>query len=177
MKLNLGCGRDIRKGWINLDIKKRQGVDVVHDLNELPLPFDDNSFDFILCNDILEHIEYIPLMDELHRILKKGGFLKIRVPHFTSSLNYGDPTHLNQFSSRTFSYFVRESDYTYLRNINFFSKIITYIEFNNFGNIFLRFINTFLKRWVNKSKRNQSIYENSFLRSIPARNIEILLKK
>lgn len=73
MKLNLGCGNDIRKGWINLDLYMHDGVDVSHDLNELPLPFDDNSFNVILCKNILEHIIYFPLMSELHRILKKGG--------------------------------------------------------------------------------------------------------
>lgn len=31
-RLNLGCGRDIKKGWINLDILKLPGVDVVYDL-------------------------------------------------------------------------------------------------------------------------------------------------
>lgn len=40
MKLNLGCGNDIREGWVNLDINKKEGVNVVHDLNEVPLPFE-----------------------------------------------------------------------------------------------------------------------------------------
>ena len=74
-KLNLGCGTDIRTGWINLDKFGLPGVDVCHDIQELPLPFDDASFDEILCKDILEHVEYIPLLGDLHRILKHGGIL------------------------------------------------------------------------------------------------------
>ena len=41
-KLNLGCGTDIKKGYINLDVAKLDGVDVVHDINRLPLPFKEN---------------------------------------------------------------------------------------------------------------------------------------
>ena len=38
IKLHLGCGTDIRAGWVNLDCAKLPGVDIVHDLNVLPLP-------------------------------------------------------------------------------------------------------------------------------------------
>jgi len=31
-KLNLGCGTDIREGYINLDKKSIDGVDIVHDI-------------------------------------------------------------------------------------------------------------------------------------------------
>ena len=47
MKLNLGCGRDIREGYVNLDKAGLDGVDVVHDLNVFPYPFEDNEFDEI----------------------------------------------------------------------------------------------------------------------------------
>jgi hypothetical protein len=52
-KLNLGSGADIRTGWVNLDIGNITGVDIVHDIEKLPLPFDDDRFEEILCNDIL----------------------------------------------------------------------------------------------------------------------------
>ena len=38
-KLNLGCGNDIRADYLNLDLSAIEGIDVVHDLNMLPLPF------------------------------------------------------------------------------------------------------------------------------------------
>lgn len=177
MKLNLGCGTDIRKGWINLDISETQGVDVVHDLNKLPLPFEIGKFDIVLCKDVLEHINYILLMNEIHRILKKGGILAIRVPHFTSKSNYADPTHINQFSTSTFYYFTEEKKFGYNRSVKLFSKIKIKIVFEQFDIIFLRILNKVLEKWVNKSQRRQNFYERSFLRIFPALSIEILLKK
>ena len=108
-KLNLGSGKDIKDGWVNLDSAKLPGVDIVHDIEKLPLPFGDNEFNEILCQDILEHIEYIPVLKDIHRILKKGGKLTIRVPHFTSKSNFIDPTHKKRFSIYTFEMFCKNS--------------------------------------------------------------------
>src|SRR4051812_1511318 len=71
-KLNIGCGTDTKEGWVNLDAAGLPGVDVVHDIEKLPLPFADDSFDEILAQDVLEHVEYVPVLQDLRRILKKG---------------------------------------------------------------------------------------------------------
>ena len=45
------------------------------------LPFKDGSFDLIFCNHVLEHIpDHIKAMEELYRVLKKGGTLIAQVP-------------------------------------------------------------------------------------------------
>ena len=45
------------------------------------LPFDDNSFDVIFCNHVLEHIiNDTKAMQELYRVLKKGGFGIFQIP-------------------------------------------------------------------------------------------------
>lgn len=45
------------------------------------LPFEDNSFDFILCNHVLEHIpDDRQAMSELFRILKPGGTAILQIP-------------------------------------------------------------------------------------------------
>ncbi len=177
MKLNLGCGNDIKKGWINLDISGASDVDVVHDLNKIPLPFENEKFDIVLCNDVLEHVDYHPLINDIHRILKSGGLLIIRVPHFTSKSNYGDPTHINQFSTKSFYYFTNQKKYGYKRDVKLFSKIKTKIMFEQFDIFLLRIINKTIEKWVNKSPRRQNFYERSFLRVFPALSIGVLLKK
>src|SRR5690554_7742341 len=45
------------------------------------LPFKDNEFDVILCNHVLEHIpDDTKAMQELFRILKKGGMAILQIP-------------------------------------------------------------------------------------------------
>lgn len=45
------------------------------------LPFNENTYDLILCNHVLEHIpDDLKAMSELHRVLKKGGTLIAQVP-------------------------------------------------------------------------------------------------
>jgi SAM-dependent methyltransferase len=106
-RLNVGCGPDVRPGWVNLDVAPLPGVDVVHDLDRIPFPFEDERFELIECQDVLEHVELVPALRELHRILAPGGRLHLRGPHFTSRVAYIDPTHRRSFSIQTFDYFVR----------------------------------------------------------------------
>ena len=79
-RVNLGCGTDIRSGWVNLDSAPLPGVDVVHAIGDGPLPFADESVDEVLAKDVLEHVELIPAMQELHRVLRPGGRLLVTVP-------------------------------------------------------------------------------------------------
>ena len=51
--LNLGAGSDVKAGYINHDIVFLPGIDVVHNLNEYPWPWDNNSIDEIQAVDLL----------------------------------------------------------------------------------------------------------------------------
>ena len=105
-RLNVGCGYDVRAGWLNLDAKALPGVDIVHDLEDLPLPFSDAAFEEIVCQDVLEHVDLVPVLKDLHRVLEPGGRLHIRSPHFTSFTAWADPTHKRAFSIDSFPFFV-----------------------------------------------------------------------
>lgn len=176
-KLNLGCGSDIKKEYINLDIANLPGVNVVHDINKLPLPFKKEEFDYILCQDILEHIDYIPLLKELHRILKKDGIIEIRVPHFSSRFNYIDPTHKKQFSFQTFQFFIQNSEIhnrDYYFDFHFKKIIYTKITFEK-GLIFYNYI---LEPIINSGEIFKRLYEATCLaRIFPGANIIIKIKK
>ena len=56
-KLNIGCGKDIKPEFVNLDNVKLPGVNLVHDLDKFPWPFEDNSFEYIRAISVLEHLE------------------------------------------------------------------------------------------------------------------------
>jgi SAM-dependent methyltransferase len=173
-RLNLGCGRDIRPGWVNLDRAALPGVDVVHDLERLPLPFADASFDEILAKDVLEHVDYIPLLREICRLLRAGGRLDVQVPHFTSVDNYVDPTHRNRFSVRTFEYFVADS--THARDYYFdfqFSRIVDRrLTFPGWPLVY----NSLVAPLVNAGDLSRKYYELTFLsRLFPASNLVVTL--
>lgn len=83
-KLNLGCGQFPKAGFINVDFDKNSKADVIHDLSIIPYPFEDNSFEHIEMDHVLEHLpDTKKVMAELNRILRPDGTLIIRVPHFS----------------------------------------------------------------------------------------------
>jgi ubiquinone/menaquinone biosynthesis C-methylase UbiE len=120
-RLHLGCGTDIREGWINLDAQKLPGVDVVANLDDCrrrPLPFPADSFDEFLCSHVLEHLrDALGFMQEMHRIAKPGAMLTIRVPYGSSDDADEDPTHVRRLFVYSFSYFSQRgywyADYGY----------------------------------------------------------------
>ncbi|MDP2910030.1 MAG: class I SAM-dependent methyltransferase [bacterium] len=93
-KLNLGCGETKKNDYVNLDWQKSVEPDIIHDLNISPYPFPDNYFDLIEASHILEHLDKPFLaMKELHRILKPGGRLVIKVPHFSRGFTHAEHSH------------------------------------------------------------------------------------
>ena len=91
MKLQVGSS-DVRgsykSGWINLDIKEHDGVDIIADASEY-IPFKTGTFDKIHCAHVLEHVtrdKYKPMLREMHRVLKPGGSLYVEVPDFRGTI-------------------------------------------------------------------------------------------
>lgn len=51
--------------------------------NGQQLPFVDNSFDKVICSEVLEHIkDYARILQEIQRVLKPTGMLVVSVPRF-----------------------------------------------------------------------------------------------
>lgn len=83
MKLNLGCGDDIRPGYTNVDFRKTDASVLEADLSVFPWPFADNSADEIMMLDFLEHFPYgktHQILMECHRVLRPGASLVVQVP-------------------------------------------------------------------------------------------------
>ncbi|MBV8072885.1 MAG: methyltransferase domain-containing protein, partial [Acidobacteriaceae bacterium] len=90
MKLNLGCGPDLRPGYLNVDFNAPKGMPPgvgfqETDLSVLPWPWEDESAEEILMLDFLEHFPYAMtqrILQEVWRVLVPGGKVVIQVPDF-----------------------------------------------------------------------------------------------
>lgn len=103
MKLNLGCGNDIRKGWVNVDINPICKAVIKADLNK-PLPFADESADYIFIKDVYEHLtNRESFIKEIHRILKPYGVIHWLQASYTNTIAWGDPDHKTAVSYFFFS--------------------------------------------------------------------------
>lgn len=99
--LDLGCGPNKVPGAFGVDIHPYPGVDQVVDVNQVPWPIANDSFDFIVVRHVIEHVDnLVGFMRELHRIARPNGKIYFETPHFSSINSWNDPTHLRHLSSR-----------------------------------------------------------------------------
>ena len=72
--INLGCGKTRIPESIGVDaVEIPETVDVIHDLNETPYPFDNGFADEIHFYHVLEHLDDpVAKLEEIHRILKRS---------------------------------------------------------------------------------------------------------
>lgn len=102
-KLNLGCGSDIREGYVNQDVVKREGVSDCFDLNIRRWLYPNNYFCEVVMQDVIEHLnDPVAVLKEVRRILRSGGVCKIRTGHYLSRCSYIDISHRHAFSIDSF---------------------------------------------------------------------------
>lgn len=117
--LDLGCGSTPRNPF-NAD--EVFGVDVLEnlsanikkaDLAVEPIPFADESFEYVSAHDFIEHIprvvyaparrnSFVELMNEVYRVLKVGGMFLSLTPAYPHTIAFQDPTHVNIITEDTF---------------------------------------------------------------------------
>ena len=108
-RLHLGCGNNYFPDFVNVDnnvnIKK---VDLYHDLNSFPYPFEDNSIKEIIMDHILEHLDdTIRVILELYRICDNNAIITLKSPHF--SCNWTHPGHKRAIGVGLFDHFGQQS--------------------------------------------------------------------
>jgi hypothetical protein len=107
MKLNIGCGHDYREGWRNVDISTDIKVDASYDIRN-GIPEKDNSCEEIYCSGVLEQIleneAFRDVLNDLWRICKSEGILRIIVPSARYIIAFRDPFDCRHFTEETWLY-------------------------------------------------------------------------
>jgi SAM-dependent methyltransferase len=159
MILDLGCGTAKVAGAIGMDNVSLPGVDVVHDLLDLPYPFDDGSAEEIYLNHVIEHFTLADgqkILGEAYRILCQGGIVHVRVPHVFTVAAWADPTHKSAFTFLTGQFFQIDSAKSYYKetaSIWELAKTSSRVTWFNWKRYRLRIVDTWLSaliaRWLN----------------------------
>jgi predicted SAM-dependent methyltransferase len=111
LKIHLGCGADIKTGWVNLDLRLVELTPQTDDLSSdtlfinydlrLGLPLAENSCSFIYSSHFFEHLEYedaLRLLRDCYRVLQPGGVFRACLPNFKGLFEAyvrGDHAYMN----------------------------------------------------------------------------------
>jgi len=104
-RLNLGCGRKYKEGYINIDLDPMWKSDIVRDITK-GLPFDDNSVDEIVTEHCLEHISPDDIhfvMREMYRVCKNKTIINVVVPIGDGWSNF--PEHKSPWNAKSWIFF------------------------------------------------------------------------
>lgn len=106
--LDLGCGENKNPGYTGMDKRPLDGVDIVHDIENIPYPLGDDSCAVIVMSHVIEHIKpwlTLDVINECWRLLEPDGLLLISTPYGGSFRYFQDPTHCNPWNEATPTYF------------------------------------------------------------------------
>lgn len=174
MKLHFGCGTNKLEGFINIDIENINNPEVIWNMNNFPYPFGNDSADEIICNMTLEHInEPIRAIGEFNRILKKGCYAKIVVPHATSITALSGEVHKRVFWAATFWHLEKESENKW-HVVPIFSSVNTKLVFSH-GK--MRLINKPMQWIFGDGRIPQTFYEQFISQIIRCNEIHVELIK
>ncbi len=157
-KLQIGCGRDKKKGFMNIDCAKAVNPDSVEDI-EQGMSFKENSFDYIYSRMTLEHIRpfyWRFVLDEIYRVAKPNCIIELILPYD----NKGERTsgdHYRTFNFRTFDTFSPTISYYVKLKIERINKISLLQQILWYLTPFIRHDLHFIFRVVKQDKNNQEI--------------------
>jgi predicted SAM-dependent methyltransferase len=83
-RLHLGCGKVNLPNFVHVDLADYPHIDYRLDIGDLHV-IEDNSVSYIYCSHSLQYkdrVEAAQTLREWHRVLKKGGMLRVAVPDF-----------------------------------------------------------------------------------------------
>lgn len=106
VKVNLGCGRTLLPGYINLDAMPLPGIDILHNLESTtPLPLDWEVEEYRMSH-VLEHLkDPLWVMRKCWDAAVPGCVMHVHVPYGSSDDAWEDPTHVRPYFLKSWGYF------------------------------------------------------------------------
>jgi predicted SAM-dependent methyltransferase len=86
MKINVGCGWEVREGWLNVDnTQKPQAKNYPITFMDATAtwPHEDDTFEYVLSEHMIEHVpeaKGLNMLKEAYRCLKPGGVARVTCP-------------------------------------------------------------------------------------------------
>lgn len=88
-KLQIGSGATVLDGWLSTDYEPASSRVVYLDATQ-KFPFDENTFDYVYCEHMIEHVPYtagLCMLKECHRVMRNGGVIRVATPDLEVLLN------------------------------------------------------------------------------------------
>jgi predicted SAM-dependent methyltransferase len=119
-KLNMGCGFNKLDDHWNVDVESKCNPNQVLDFEITPWPYEDNFFERITADNILEHLGQSPkiftnIIKEMYRVSQDGAEWFISIPHHRCDLYWDDYTHVRGLTAKTFKMFDQSVNFDSIR--------------------------------------------------------------
>lgn len=118
LKLNLGCGRNVKQGWVNVDLQERENkLDIICDLSR-EFPFDDESCEYIYSEHFIEHLEWLDgqiFLENCFRCLEPKGTLRLVFPDIRRILK--------AYVDKNYDFFKVDAEYLNEKDYQYYSSV------------------------------------------------------
>ena len=158
-KLHIGCSHASREGWLPTDISPKSNSVIYLDATD-KFPFEDNIFDYIYCEHMIEHINYFQasyMLEECFRISKPNGKIRIATPDLDKylSLIYDNK---NKENSEMINFYMNNLFSRYPNDENAAMHILN-LEMHSWGHKYLYNLSTLKNQLVNSGFSKISQHE------------------
>lgn len=171
IKLDLGCGKKKKAGFIGIDVVHSDEVDLVCDVDNGGIPLFSGVAEKVFSFHFLEHVQNTRfVLEEIYRVLKPGGIAEIVVPHF-SNIGAYHWTHKTFWNARGLDMLQPEHPHNFYCPDVAFRLCVRNIEFTEKREYHL----TIIERLA--SLKRGLVYEWLFASLIRAYQVRVILEK
>lgn len=153
--LDVGCGNKRLQTYLPAaaeytGLDYNPAADMQMDISQDHYPFDDNSFDYVICNAVLEHVKNDDfVLKEIYRVLKPGGTLYVSIPFMQPY--HADPDDYRRYTAYGLEAKLEQHSFINIQPMEAYGTLLTveYLIFTEVGQYLQnkkRFLNPL--RWL-----------------------------